>query len=672
MRLRQSKYTVGLIIINCLAYIQLVLGIYPTKWDNLSAFFPYRYTASHWIHNGHLPLWDFYQNFGYPMHANPQGATWYPITWIVSAFGTYTPYLMNLEVIFHIIVGSIGLFHLGKMMLKSTFPAFIIALGYSMSGFVLGTSHMIGFTIAACWLPWCLWAFFRILHSTSWRNIVALTLFTSLQIVGGYTAFTIILVYIYAGLFIYHHFFIQKIVGQHLISFGVALISVIALCSPYLYSVFDSLAYYARGSGLQYNPDDFKSNLDFAGFQTFFTPFVARATPGIRNVDVSLTNLYIGVSLLTFAFYGFIKSKPNHRWFLLLLIILFYLLALGNHTPVHKWAFLYLPGISYFRHPYLFSLYSTFILLLFSGIGLNHILIHRVKPERNHIVLLSGILIVVLVYLGVRTNWDQFSEFWSTFTAYREKTTFNNFGHAFIQACIFVILCISIYVSIRNQKTWIFGSLIILELLIAVQLNAPLTLVYNEPLQNINDHLSKISNSSLTNQEITTDINQVASNIPASVGLWVNLNTYTRTTGTTGYNPFVFDEFLAFRKSTKFGNELSKGFAFYNYPIKTRTESLLDSLHLGFNEISFFSSIDGLITINHNYHHNWTATGSGNPLIIEKDKYGRMQLEIPKGKIHLHYRNSMLSKLVYVSAIGWIIIFLLAGFHFYVIYRNLV
>jgi len=143
------KYSLGLLLTTIAFYFELAFFIFPTKWDNLSAYFPYKYTASQWWLNGHLPLWDFYQNLGYPMHANPQGYVWYPITWLFSLPSGYSLYSLNLELLFHIWVAAVGTYFFAKHLKISAYVAFCVAMVYSASGFMLGTSHMIGFVIAA-------------------------------------------------------------------------------------------------------------------------------------------------------------------------------------------------------------------------------------------------------------------------------------------------------------------------------------------------------------------------------------------------------------------------------------------------------------------------------------------------------------------------------------------
>src|SRR5210317_1108262 len=157
MRISQNlKYILLLLSTTLLGYFQLAFFVFHTKWDNLSAFFTYKYTAGWWWINGHIPLWDPYQNLGYPMHANPQGYVWYPITWLLNLPNGYSLYSLNIEVVFHLFLGAVGVFFLSQQFKVDKKWSFTSGVAYSFSGFALGTSHMIGFTIAYCWLPWVL------------------------------------------------------------------------------------------------------------------------------------------------------------------------------------------------------------------------------------------------------------------------------------------------------------------------------------------------------------------------------------------------------------------------------------------------------------------------------------------------------------------------------------
>ncbi|MGB1037497.1 MAG: hypothetical protein ACPGYY_02545, partial [Bacteroidia bacterium] len=374
------KYCSLITIITGISYFQLVFGIFSTKWDNLSAFFPYRYTAMHWWRNGHIPFWDPYQNLGYPMHANPQGAVWYPITWLFGLIQEYSIYSLNLELVFHIILAGIGMYFLLKHSKLLPVFAFVGAITFGLSGFISSTSHMIGFTAGAAWLPWALLYISKSIQSTTFKNLSGFSIITYLHLTGAYTAFSINIVYIYI-LFVL--FKIMKSSEKVVVlsnSLKVLLFSgglTLLLAGPYIYSILDSLQYFSRATSLEYNSKAFESNFSWQAFQSLCTPYVISAKEGFSGLDVSMSNLFVGIpSFLLSLAYFFLPYNPNKKYVLTALLVST-LLGLGNHTPLHQIIFSTIPGVDLYRHPYLFMVYSTLILSYCGAYSLEYLYENR-------------------------------------------------------------------------------------------------------------------------------------------------------------------------------------------------------------------------------------------------------------------------------------------------------
>jgi hypothetical protein len=187
-----------------------------------------------------------------------------------------------------------------------------------------------------------------------------------------------------------------------------------------------------------------------------------------------------------------------------------------------------------------------------------------------------------------------------------------------------------------------------MDLIIAVQLNAPLNMYYNVPSVNIDQHLSRISNQSLTNQNIDTPIDILSNdNIPKTAGLWVNLNTFTRTTGIDGYNPFIFKTLDSISKTER--RDSIAPFAL------VKPKGATSNLHLGLNTIEFdiIDRTNGAYFVQQNYHHNWTASINDNVIDIYPNKYGLIAFDshnIP-GRVRLVYSNTIVRNLFYISTL---------------------
>ena len=227
------------------------------------------------------------------MHANPQGYVWYPFTWLFGLWGEYSPYCMNLELVLHIFIAGLGMYFFLKNANISTLIAFCGAVVYSQSGFVSGTSHMIGFTIGAAWLPWCLLLIKKVWYHRSMVYTLGLAMVFYFQITGAYVAFSLILAYISIAYIIYLYLYHKRQLPSHVVTSMLSVAVLLALLiSPFVYSIIDSMPYFSRASSLIYSPTVFQGNFSWQSFQTFLVPYIIRAKEGIANVDVSM-NQYI-------------------------------------------------------------------------------------------------------------------------------------------------------------------------------------------------------------------------------------------------------------------------------------------------------------------------------------------------------------------------------------------
>lgn len=635
--IKNGIFIVGVILI---AHFQLVLKIFYTKWDNLSAFFPYRYTSNHFWRLGELPLWDPYQNLGYPMHANPQGYVWYPLTQVFALFGEYSPYFMNLESTMHICIAALGVYFLFKGLKITNWASIIGSVSFGLSGFITGSSHMIGFTIAAAWLPWILLFFLKCLYEDKFSNYLFLAILGMLQLTGSYIAFSIVLVYILVGIIFYklRTKTIDKpkktILRLLLISLPVFLL----LSAPFLYSIIDSLSYFSRASALIYDLKTFGRNFTFECFQSFLFPYINASKTGFSDVDVSLSSIYVGVLIITSNFAYLFKSKDSAKKILVSVLALFVLLGLGIHTPVHQLFFKYVPGFNLFRHPYLFHLYST-LLIVYMGCKFLSTTTHRhVVDLKNFIQFVILILVTISFIALFFADLSNYQEYFDSVLSLQEKSPLNKYSHVVLQGVILIIIYGIIYTK-KNHLKKVILVFFIVEMTISVQLNSPLNMYYNVPSEEIDSHLGSISNQKLTNQSAASPLINLANNtIQSAPGLWVNLNTFRRTTGINGYNPFIFKTLANLSKTI-----IKDSIAAYGI---IKPHSQISNFNIEPNVFRF--TIEGPtlkpIHFQQHYHHNWRCEINGISTAIRPNKYGLIEIDCEglSGEVVLHYDSVIL------------------------------
>ena len=653
------KYLLLLLISTIVGYFQLAIFLFPTKWDNLSAFFAYKYTAGWWWINGNIPFWDPYQNFGYPMHANPQGYVWYPITWLFNLPYGYSLYSLNIELVLHLFLGAVGVYYLSQQFKVDKKWSYTSGVAYCFSGFALGTSHMIGFTIAYCWLPWVLLFTWLWLKEQSIRNTLLLAVAIYFHITGAYIAFSRILAYILI-IAIVIKLLKSKLKYQKIKIVKSSLllaICILVLSSPFLYSIYDSLGYISRFNALEYTPSSYKGNFSWQCFQTLLFPYINSSVSGFQNVDVSLSNIYIGAITLIGSILGFRELKSSLRWKLGGVIILAFLLALGVYTPIHKLAVSSLPGFNFFRHPYLFTLYPTLILVIISGIGFSN-LSWSAPVFKKLLIAFVTLLVGIVIYSLNKTNFSEWTNYLLQVSKLAERSSLNNEAHAVIQG-LFILLvlltCVLLTTKLLKYKS-ILPYLIVAEMFISVQLNGPLNMYYNEPFKRVQKEMKKFPKT-LTNQQASTPIISFNNDsLRASVGLWHNLNSFERLMGADGYNPFIFKSLETLKDSEEFSETTTKGVAY----LKNET-GRINNFVIGYNtfKIETLNSQQGKLILHQNYHHNWKATVNGVPVTISKFKNTFMSVNTGEGsnKILLHYENGLIRFMHYISVISLFLIF---------------
>jgi hypothetical protein len=670
--MRKYRQPILLALALVLSYFPLSFFIFATKWDNLSAYFPYKRISSMWWNSGKIPFWNPYQNLGYPIHGDPQSYVWYPISNLLGAINGYTLYSLNIDTVLHIVIGAVGILKLFEYFSISRKAAWIAALLFGLSGFVSGSSNMVGFTLGAAWFPWCFLYLNKLLNHPNYKNAIISALFTWLHVTGAYPAFTIILAYIMVGFYGYKLTTTpknnRKLFPQlgYILLFGAI---TVLLCLPYLVSVADSWHYVTRSVPLAYSTEHYMGNLNWYGLLTYLVPYGIMSKDGFMGSYLSLTSVYIGIiPFIMGAWYIVTRAKNNKL--LILLYVVSILLALGYYTAVHRGAYEILPGFKMFRHPYIFTLYSTIILLFLFAKSWDTLTKKVSSQLLNKIwigltaIFGSFIVIELIVDFPSTASWLEFKDF---IVGIKEFSTFNTNQQSAVQL---FLLCLytGIFLFV-NYKKWfkpqkLLALYIVGESLLLLTIMSPSNVYYNVPFSKIDAHLEKLDNSGLTNQAANTPLDSLQnSTIEVQAGLWVNLNTFTKTTGINGYNPYRMSEFYTLLKSEQYSDITRKGIAY------TTSGARVKSFKIGFNEFSMTVRANKLDTLHLSqmYHHRWMCTVNDRQIPILKSNYGTMQVSLETGnnKIVITYQNEYVKTALKIQIGVLLMLFLFLLYHYF-------
>ncbi len=386
-------------------------------------FVPWRHLAWETIRSGHLPLWNPLVGMGAPLLANYQSALLYPPNWLLfildeiggvewAAWGQGLIVAMHLTWAgagMYVLAGKLGLGNLGKTM---------CGLAFGLSGYLVGRSGFLSINSAVAWLPWVL------VYSVSFgesekiinRNTLKLAIIWMFQLLAGHaqtTWYTILLVFMWSGMWNWsiahsqyelkgnstelnhsqhtHVLAAQRVVREWcriILAIGIGFL----LSAIQLIPTGEYLLQSQRSNAVDY---------DFAATYSFWPwRLLTLMAPGMFGSPVSsdywgygnywedalyvgLLPLMLGISVLINAAIYRPKSPDSVKFgfqtgqivrrkvvlFLMVLILVSMVLALGKNTPIYPWLYKHLPTMDMFNSPTRFSIWTVFALALLAGMG---------------------------------------------------------------------------------------------------------------------------------------------------------------------------------------------------------------------------------------------------------------------------------------------------------------
>ncbi|MDY6876036.1 MAG: YfhO family protein [Chloroflexota bacterium] len=359
-----------------------------TFWPNI------HYIQEMWRAHRQIPLWRTLIFSGSPFDADPQSGLWYPPNVVFLLLPAAVGF--NLLFVLHVVAAGLGMWVWSRATGTSAGGALLAALAYAFTPKVfahLGFGH-VGLVYAAAYVPWALWAAYRVGRG-SWRHAGALGLALGWQFIAHpQLAF-------YTGL----------VAGIY----GLA----VACCSPFsilhspssiLHSPF-SILHLLLGAMLA---------LTVAAVQLLplmrLAPLSARTAMGFSESAVSSLPLrylwgllladhrgfmdyvlYVGVGVLALALLA-LPRRQAWFWWVFVCVALVY--ALGANTPFYGWAFRLLPALAWLRAPSRLWFVAAAALALLVGWGGDRLLeglSGRGRRTLNRATVALGTLALALV-----------------------------------------------------------------------------------------------------------------------------------------------------------------------------------------------------------------------------------------------------------------------------------
>jgi hypothetical protein len=395
--------------------------------DLNSFFFPLHVYSASRIQAGEFPAWNPYLHGGMSHLGNFQAAVLYPpnvISFVVAR--SYSYGTLEWLVILHFLVASLGAYALGRALGMTRTGAVVAGLVFAYSGFLVAHLGHYSMISAAVWLPWLLLAVQRMTVLRSWRWAAVSALIVFLVATGGHQQ-TLLYVLVFTG--IWWLFWTALEVGllpawdgdvlesardeparppcdrwyrtamPHLSRFGFAVGGGLGLAGG---MILPSLQVARRSvrSTLSYEQASEFSVQPIALLQLVL-PKVFGSNPTDHWGAFSSGEIwgYAGVVTLVLAGMAVAMRRSPVRLFFAVAALLALLFALGPWTPLHGWAFKFVPLFDLVRAPARAYLYLNLSLAMLAGFAVSQlgaaasVVRERLRPQ---VTISIRVLVVVL------------------------------------------------------------------------------------------------------------------------------------------------------------------------------------------------------------------------------------------------------------------------------------
>lgn len=540
----RKVYFTLLALICTAAFWQVAFFKHPVKYDMPDCYYPWRSFIADALRNGYVPVWNPYQLFGSPIHADPSSGAWYPPVWIIGLLSGYSLKILGWELLLHIWLGGAGFFKLSERMGFSSPTAFLLSIGYMLSGLFVGNAQHMTYVVSACWIPFILYYFVSLSLHFRCTDAVKGGICVFLMLTGGYPAFYIILVYLLGLLIIGQLISIVRArnrsdlfrwLGLQTLFVGTAG----TLSAGFLLSVYQVMPLITRTKSFtahdaSYGPFSPES------FLSFILPYTSVDSAFVKT-DMSMSNGYFGALLFVFFLVSLFQKAPAIIRWLQGFALVALAASVGNSLPVREFLFHHFPLMNLFRFPGVFRLFIIIGFLVSAGITAEKLLsgdgAFRKKVGGLVILLIPALLISS--YFLFEAAPEPYTHTW-----FARSESPNAFYHgawqAIMMACFFAFAAALIY-AVRNAAKLIEGLSLLLcaEMILSAQLNAPYTVFYKE----FSGYESAMTEKRFVHGFPPPDLSvpmSTTANELIREPFWKNLDIFKKQPSAAGMNNFMF------------------------------------------------------------------------------------------------------------------------------------
>lgn len=650
----------------------LTFGGYFLQYDALDVYLPWRFYGSESLRQGMVPLWNPYQDGGYPFYADHQYSIWNPELFFVSLFTRYNANVIVWLYLLYLAIGATGFRFFAKQFRVNNNMAFLGGLVFMLSGTMIGHAQSVISILGMIWLPWALGSYVKAVRSDFvLKDTLLAALMLFMMLVAGYQAVSIMLFYIIISIFF--GVGIKKMrsgdkkalwefVKGHLY---IALIIGLLLGGVFL-SVLEVFPHLERLSGL-----DLKSTAKYAvhpkSITSLLFPF-GNAQEEYEGSILSAQNLFIGIPALigfVFGLRGLFRRKDFVLNVLLIFGVVYGIAALGTLTPLQPFLAKVLPGMNLFFYAVFFRYFSLIALLLVSCFGFQKII-----EEQNWKLLIYSLSGFLIIYLITAIIFIQGDFNWTAFLSGPWSLNFYGIGiksAVYVESVVHIlILAVALLISIffKNKRGFAMLLLLVLfELSVVNQLNMPVTVHGVTTRAEINNYLD-LKEEGFPTPDLRTPLSENDQDVyPLSI--WRNQGNFSNKIITSGWTSFhLSNRKKAYAKSEANQRWLDKKPLLFT----GRGVQKMNITH--FNPERTICEIDlpddDTLYFQQALYPGWKAFVNGKETEVVLANGYQMAIYLKEGfsKVEFVFRKPLIRNLYYFSMFGTILLSLIVWFSF--------
>jgi len=551
---------VGIFLICILALWQVASLYSGLHWDMLDVHLPWLTFMSEVLQMGELHYWNPYQELGYPFHADML-STWYPPALITARFIGFDLIILHYYYLFHVLVAGIGMHKLSGFFQSDKRIAFIAAICYMLCGVSVSNAQHLFIITSLAWLPFVMYYFLKLSNCQFIADALKLSLAMCFMITGGYPFLSVVTIYLLIILFCFDIFYKYKISKQNALNTiyyitGSGLVALL-LCAPMLIAFTQVVPVLERGAGLSVETA-LSNPYTFNAFLFSLVPFAVANNWEYFGSDISMVNIYGGILIAVFMVYGLFKKARQLEYFFLGFGIFCLLGSFSQELPLMKWMVVCVPLFNFFRFPALLRLFFILGAIIFASRGISNFMNDFEKDKKTlaRITAAFALWIVVLIMYGLAHIDFENITFLQHHDTFQMKlmalTVFERLSMGGLVQLLILVLFIIVLLNSKTTKVFFRSAMLlfIIDMFLAVQLNINYTIV--DPVVHPIEVATNLKAITPADWPIPTRTSMVNAKNEGTgvVGIWRNVNNFTKQPAIDGFSSFWLNDYLLLEKDT--------------------------------------------------------------------------------------------------------------------------